>query len=191
MRHSRSESATIASCAASHGVTPRAVREWRRRDDPRWKAWLVRSAKTAVQLDALADPETSDPSTEAEAARRRFAVLQKMLDEATARGEVAGLPILLRSAQEAQRLLSSCRTAEAEWELQQHRVVRIEEVADLKDRFLIPLLDLLKSLPDEIAEAANPERPDIAREALSHWMANRFRVAWQESYSAIESLKKP
>lgn len=191
MRHSRSDSATIKSCAASHGVSERAVREWRRKDDPRWKTWLVRSAKSATQLDAFAQPEATDPASEAEAARRRFAALQKMVDDAVARGEVAGLPVLLRSAQEAQRLLAGCRAAEAEWLSQTRRQVPISQVLEMKERFLAPLFEVLKTLPLEIAEAANPERPDIAREAVQHWLSHRFKPAFTDAVSAIEQLQTP
>jgi hypothetical protein len=193
MRHSRSESGMIKSCAASHGVSERAVREWRRRDDPRWKTWLVKSAKSATQLDAFAETTeaVTDPSTEAEAARRRFVALSKMLDSATARGEVAGLPVLLRAAQEAQRLLQGCRTAEAEWLEQTRRQIPVKEVREFKDRFLFPLFEILKSLPLEAAESANPERPDIAREALEHWLRSRFRPHFEELKSAVQKIQEP
>ena len=190
MRHSRSDAASILNCAQHHGVSARAVREWRRKDDPRWRAWLARAARSVEQLDAFAQAQDSptDPSSETEAARRRFAILSRMVDEATGRKEVSGLPVLIRAAQEAQRLLQSCRAAEVEWLEARRRSIPVEEFHEYKTRYLEPLLAILKNLPQEAAESANPERPDIAMEALQHWLENRFRAHWQEARAAMDAV---
>jgi len=190
MRHSRCDSGAIQSCAAHHGVTPRAVRDWRKNDDPRWRAWLSRAARSVEQLDAFAQAQDSptDPTSETEAARRRFAILSRMVDEATSRKEVSSLPVLIRAAQEAQRLLQSCRAAEVEWQEARRRTIPVSEFHDYKARFIEPMMAVLKNLPLEAAETSNPERPDLAREALEHWLQNRFRAHWQEAQAALDAV---
>lgn len=193
MRHSRCDSGSIQSCAAHHGVSPRAVRGWRKNDDPRWRAWLARAARSVEQLDAFAQASetTTDPTTETEAARRRFQILSRMVDEATARKEVAGLPVLIRAAQEAQRLLQSCRAAEVEWMEARRRSIPIQEFNDYKAQMVEPMLTILKNLPLEASETANPERPDVAHEALEHWLHNRFRPHWEAAIEAAKTLTQP
>jgi len=194
MRHSRADSATIKSCASHHGVSERAVRDWRNKDDPRWRAWLARSARvTAEQLDAFAaiDGEASTPATEAEAARRRFVLISRMIDEATARHEISGLPVLLRSAQESQRLLQGCRAAEAEWLLQQKRAIPISEVQAIKEQFIVPLFETVKRIPIEVAAEANPGDPSRATGALTDWLENRFRPAFEAARAEIQKAATP
>jgi hypothetical protein len=194
MRHSRSDSATIKNCATAHGVTERAVRAWRTKDDPRWRAWLARSARLTVeQLDAFASAggQATTPEDETEAARRRFIALSKMVDEATARGEVAGLPVLLRSAQESQRLLQGCRAAEAEWRLLQKKSVPVSEVREFKERFLFPLFEVWRQLPQEVAAEANPSDPHLAAEALRRWLQARLRPAAEVAMAEIDKTSTP
>lgn len=187
MRNSRADSASIKNCAAHHGITERAVRTWRLKDDPRWKAWLARSARSATQLDAfaVAGDIPTDPASEAEAARRRFVLLTKMVDEATARGEVAGLAVLIRSAQEAQRLLAACRTAESEWRERSRLLIPAADWLEFKERLLEPLFLLLKNMPSEACLAANPDRPDLAQQALSDWLTSRLRPHMDDALSGI------
>jgi hypothetical protein len=194
MRHSRSDSATIKNCATAHGVTERAVRAWRTKDDPRWRAWLARSARvTAEQLDAFASAggQATTPEDETEAARRRFIALSKMVDEATARGEVTGLPVLIRSAQESQRLLQGCRAAEAEWRLLQKKSVPVFEVRALQEQFISPLLETWRRMPMEAAVEANPEAPEKAAEALQRWLQTRLRPAVDAALAEIQKTSMP
>lgn len=193
MRNSRSDSGSIKNCAAHHGITERAVRQWRLRDDPRWKAWLARSARSATQLDAfaVAGDIPTDPASESEAARRRFVLLTKMVDEATARGEVAGLALLIRSAQEAQRLLAACRTAESEWKERSRILIPASEWREFKARILEPLWLVLKNMPAEACLAANPERPDLAQAALAEWLTSRLRPHLEDAFSALDAAAPP
>ena len=41
MRHGREQAELIKTCAARHGVTPRAVRKWRDAADPRWGKFIA------------------------------------------------------------------------------------------------------------------------------------------------------
>jgi hypothetical protein len=194
MRHSRSDSATIKNCATAHGVTERAVRSWRVRDDARWRAWLARSARaSSEQLDAFASAggQATTPASETEAARRRFLALTKMVDQSTARGEVAGLPVLLRSAQESQRLLQGCRAAQTEWELQKKMVVPVSEVRALKELFIQPIFETWRRMPMEAAPEANPSDPHLAAEALQRWLQARLRPAVEAAMAEIDKTSTP
>jgi hypothetical protein len=193
MRNSRADSASIKNCAAHHGITERAVRTWRLKDDPRWKAWLARSARSATQLDAfaVAGDIPTDPASEAEAARRRFVLLTKMVDEATARGEVAGLAVLIRSAQEAQRLLAACRSAESEWRERSRLLIPASEWVRFREEILEPLFLVMKNMPSEACMAANPESPDVAQQALNDWLTNRLRPHMVDVFSSIDAAVQP
>jgi len=193
MRNSRSDSASIKSCAVHHSVSERAVRQWRLNDDPRWRAWLARSARTAEQLEVFSGVAEvkSDPSTEAEAARVRFGLLTRLVDQATARGEVAGLPVLLKSAQECQRLLASCREAEAAWMERQHELIPRTEHREWVRSHLGGLVDVITMLARDVCEDANPSAPDIAFEAIDKWLKTRFKTHFEAAVAAAAQMSEP
>lgn len=190
MRNSRSDSATIKSCAVHHSVSERAVRQWRLNDDPRWRAWLARSARTAEQLEVFSGVAEvkSDPSTEAEAARVRFGLLTRLVDQATARGEVAGLPVLLKSAQECQRLLASCREAEAAWMERQREMIPRAEFRKWIQSHLAALLDVVTMMSRDVCEDANPNAPDIAFQAIDAWRKTRFETHFKAAVAAFDRM---
>lgn len=47
-RHGREQADLVKSCAARHGVTPRAVRKWRDAADPRWNQFLAERAAAGM-----------------------------------------------------------------------------------------------------------------------------------------------
>lgn len=192
-RNSRIDAASIKSCAAHHGVSERAVRQWRLTDDTRWRAWLARSARAGEQLEVFSGVAEvqSDPSTEAEAARIRFALLSKLVDQATARGEVAGLPVLLKSAQECQRLLAGCREAEAEWLTRQRKLIPRSEVDEMRRSMIEPLIIVVKNMPSEISTECNPEDPHRAESALRWWLENRFEGHFHAAVAAAKEILEP
>lgn len=189
-RNSRIDAASIKSCAAHHGVSERAVRQWRLTDDTRWRAWLARSARAGEQLEVFSGvgEVPSDPSTEAEAARIRFALLSKLVDQATARGEVAGLPVLLKSAQECQRLLAGCREAEAEWLTRQRKLIPRAEVQEMRQTMIEPLIQVVKAMPGEIARECNPDDPHRAEAALHWWLEHRFEGHYHAAVAAAKEI---
>ena len=189
-RNSRADAASIKSCAVHHGVSERAVRQWRLNDDPRWRAWLARSARTAEQLEVFSGVSEvkSDPSTEAEAARVRFGLLTKLVDQATARGEVAGLPVLLKSAQECQRLLASCREAEAAWMERQREMIPRAEFREWIQRHLAALIDVVTMMARDVCEEANPNAPDIAFQAIDGWLKTRFETHYKAAVAAVDRM---
>lgn len=193
VRNSRLDASSIKSCAASHGVSERAVRSWRLNDDPRWRAWLARSARTAEQLEVFAGvgEVKSDPSTEAEAARVRFGLMTNLVDRAVARGEVAGLPVLLKSAQECQRLLAGCREAEAEFLTRQRALIPRKEFREWVRRHLGALVDVVGMMPRDVCEAANPTSPDLAFMAIDGWLKTRFKAHYEEAVAVSNQMCEP
>jgi hypothetical protein len=187
-RNSRCDAASIKSCAVNHGVSERAVRSWRLNDDPRWRAWLAKSARAGEQLECFSDAANipSDPSTEAEAARVRFALLSRLVDQATTRGEVAGLPVLLKSAQECQRLLAGCRDAENAWLVQRRELIPRSDFMEIKTRYLEPLMTVLKAQPSEVAAECNPDDPEKAAEALRDWLQTRFKRHFKDAVAGVD-----
>ena len=64
MRHGREQADLIKTCAARHGVTPRAVRKWRDAADPRWNKFLAdRAIAGMVPMGSAApsQPQTANP----------------------------------------------------------------------------------------------------------------------------------
>ena len=193
MRNSRIDSAAVKSCAVHHSVSERAVRQWRLNDDPRWRAWLARSARSAEQLGVFAGvgEVKSDASSEAEAARVRFGLLSRLVDKAVARGEVAGLPVLLKSAQECQRLLAGCREAEAEFLARQRELIPRTEFKEWVRRHLGGIVDVITMMAKEVCEDANPSAPDVAFEAIDGWLKTRFKTHYEEAVAVSDQMCEP
>ena len=193
MRNSRIDSAAVKSCAVHHSVSERAVRQWRLNDDPRWRAWLARSARSAEQLEVFAGvgEVKSDASSEAEAARVRFGLMTRLVDQAVARGEVAGLPVLLKSAQECQRLLAGCREAEAEFLARQRELIPRTEFKEWVRRHLGGIVDVITMMAKEVCEDANPSAPDVAFEAIDGWLKTRFKTHYEEAVAVSDQMCEP
>ena len=193
MRNSRIDSAAVKSCAVHHSVSERAVRQWRLNDDPRWRAWLARSARSAEQLEVFAGvgEVKSDASSEAEAARVRFGLMTRLVDQAVARGEVAGLPVLLKSAQECQRLLAGCREAEAEFLARQRELIPRTEFKEWVRRHLAGIVDAIAMMAKEVCREANPSAPDIAQAAVERWRTTRFQSHFEAAVAAAAQMCEP
>lgn len=160
-------------CAVHFGVSVRAVREWRRKDDVRWREWQTRQARSAVQMEAMLghNAAESTPDTETEAARVRFVALQALCDQAVARGDVAGLPVLLKSAEGAQKVLQACRAAGDEWKQRRRELIPAREVHEFVERYMVPIREMIDQGPGEIAQAIG--HPKLT-EAIAHWFQTRL-----------------
>jgi hypothetical protein len=153
----RAEAASIKNCAAANGVKERAVRAWRAKRDPRWLAWKVKEVRSATQGELGGLPVNTSPEAEEAAAAGRFVALTNMVDSALGGGNQSGLPLLLKSAQEAQKLLQGCRAATLE-----HRKATGDLVsrADVMGAFLAwqtPIAAVLNSLPERLSSEFPPE----------------------------------
>ena len=99
--------------------------------------------------------------------------------------------MLLKSAQECQRLLAGCRDAEAGWLERKKELIPRAEVLDWQRRFVEPLVSVIKMMPGEICSEVNPADPDHAAEVLERWMLSRFKIHYHDAIDAVDSLCKP
>ena len=193
MRHSRQDSSSIKNCAVHHGVSERAVRAWRVNSDPRWREWQTRQARSGCQLETFLghDATASTPESEAENARVRFLALQRLCDQATAQGNIAGLPVLLKSAEAAQKLLRECRTAADEWRVRRRELIAGETLRELIGGYLLPVRTMIQQLPLETAVLIDPVAPGRVTEILSEWIQNRLAGLIAEAQDAITAATTP
>lgn len=194
-RSTRAEAAAIRECAVAFGVSDRAVRSWRRANDPRWVKFLsARAGSSLGQLEASAfrtDLETSDPPSEERAALRRFKLLEAEITRAMDRGELGSVPVITRAASDAHKLLCSCREAAEAWRIRRREMVSAAEIRELRERYLEPIYAALKYLPAEAAEQCNPGNPLQAREALVQWLQGRFEPHFNEARRAFDEATTP
>ena len=187
MRNSRRDAHLIESCAATHGVSSRAVRDWRTKEDPRWLAFLKsRAATSTLGLDILPSGKIQTPSEEEASAARRYDALQRMADDAALRNDVAHLPVLLKAAQEAHRLLQTVREGRISYESATGKLIDVDAYREVRDSVLTPLFQTVADLPRDAALSCNPENPDVARTALDSWLRDRLRPAMEKANSAFQ-----
>lgn len=155
MRNSRADSELIRECATAHGVSDRAVRNWRAGDDPRWRAFLQRRAQDAtVQLaftPAQAAPLILSPEIEEENAARRYALIDQAATAAAQAGDAAKLPTLIKIATDAHRQLDVVRENNLAHKERTEKVIPVEKVRDLIQGNLQMARHLLENLPEVLS----------------------------------------
>lgn len=76
--------------------------------------------------------------------------------------------------------------ARRDWEIENRRLLPIEEYQAVRTGFLIPLSGLLDNVENELAMLANPSDPDFAREKILEWKLSRLQPRIQEAIRAFE-----
>lgn len=152
MRNTRADSELIRECATSHGVSDRAVRNWRTGDDPRWRAFLQRRAQDATtQLSFAATqaaPVVLTPEIEEENAARRYALIDAAATAAAQSTDSARLPTLIKIATDAHQQLSKVRESNLAHKERLEKVIPVEKVRDLILGNLQMARHLLENLPE-------------------------------------------
>ena len=169
MRQSRLESSLIEECARSHGVTPRAVRTWRLKDSPKWRAWVQRRAVDQTRFPSLDFDTTSDvltPAQEEEQALRRYGALASLCDAAIARNDNTSLQPLLRSAGEAHKLLYAIRENRTAYEERRRHLIPIAEAQDSLRKTIETVKGQMEVLPSFVAHQIDPVDPRRVEEIL-------------------------
>ena len=167
----------IEACAAAHGVSTRSAREWRRRRDPRWLAFLAERASMASSQPVLplAGAPAITPEAEEVAAQTRFQNLQALADAAVERADGVAAERLLKAAEASHRLLVACRAARMAHAAESGELGRaeVERVVAVSRQAAL----LVRQLPHRLAEACNPADPEHARRALQAWIDGDFARA--------------
>ena len=160
MRTSRIDSALIDDCAHHYQVTPRSVRTWRIKDDRRWRDWLQKRAGEQTRLPSL-DFVTEaagkvTPEDEESQALRRYIALTELCDSAIARGDQVSIVPLLRSAEQAHRLLQVVRENRLSFEEKAKKLLPHDEVMDFVSLTFGNIKLLIETLPDHLAPRIDP-----------------------------------
>jgi hypothetical protein len=192
---SRIESELVQRCALKHEVSPRAVRNWRARNDERWIDFLKsQAAPDLTPLEAVAlraDLESSSPEEEERSATRRYLLLQRDLDTAIERGQLSAASPLARAASDAHKFLTQVRSARLEYEVARGALIPAREVAALRTRVLQPLHQVMANMPAEAGPRCNSFDADFAIRALQEWLADRFTPQLDEAMRAIDAVSAP
>jgi hypothetical protein len=171
MRISRADSALVEECARVHEVSSRAVRDWRKKEDPRWAAFLHSRAKQSTFQAAEISGPALTLEQEEEQAARRYSALAALADAAIARGDTAVLPGLLRSAEMAHALLHKVRENVRATRIAEGGLVKSEAAAELVRRSLGMLRMHLENLPIGLMPLRlRPDDPQGAARILDEWV---------------------
>lgn len=171
IRRSRTDAALVVECARVHGVSPRAVRDWRKHEDPRWRAFLHTQAKQSSFLPLTA--ESVAPLTleqEEEGAARRYAALSALTDAAIARQDTALLPGLLKSASEAHTKLHKVRENVRITRAAEGRLVLREQAFAAAALVIRSLRYAVANLPKEILPDLPPDHSEQVVGVLTEWV---------------------
>ncbi len=160
MRTSRIDSALIDECARHYQVTARSVRTWRIKDDRRWRDWLQKRAGEQTSLPSL-DFVTEaavkiTPEDEESQALRRYVALTELCDSAIARGDQVSVVPLLRSAEQAHKLLQVVRENRIAFEEKSKKLLPHDDVMDFVSLTFGNIKLLIESLPDHLAPRIDP-----------------------------------
>jgi hypothetical protein len=160
MRTSRIDSALIDECARHYQVSARSVRTWRIKDDRRWRDWLQKRAGEQTRLPSL-DFVTEaavkiTPEDEESQALRRYVALTELCDSAIARGDQVSVVPLLRSAEQAHKLLQVVRENRIAFEEKARKLLPHDDVMDFITLTFGNIRLLIETLPDHLAPRIDP-----------------------------------
>jgi hypothetical protein len=73
-----------------------------------------------------------------------------------------------------------------QWEVEQRRLIPVNEFAAMRAEFIVPLGNLLANLPAELAVTVNPKDPQFALAALSDYLQARLQPAIQRLIANLD-----
>lgn len=76
------------------------------------------------------------------------------------------LPKLRENHEKAQQ-------AREKWEIEQRMLIQAGEFEQFSAEFILPLAELLRNIPTELAALVNPDNPAFAREKLMNWLRDK------------------
>jgi hypothetical protein len=180
MRQSSLDAALIAECARAHSVSTRSVRTWRIKQDPRWRAWVQRRAADQArftEIDFDAGSEKLTPAQEEDQALRRYAALASLCDAAIARNDNTSLQPLLRSAEQAHRLLYAIRENRASYEERTGQLIPVAEVTAVFQRSSEQVKVELEAMPGLLANQIDPTDPGRVQDIIEVEVQRILRAA--------------
>jgi|GEM_PF-1690312 len=153
MRNSRHDAALIEECAQAHSVSVRAVRNWRTKEDPRWREFIRSRAQDATfsfaRPEASAKPMTPD---EAEtAAAIRVSRLSSLCDQAEANGNINSLGTLIKNTTDAHKLWIIAAENNLKLATASGKLVEVSKVSEFILGNMAMAKGLMENLPDVLA----------------------------------------
>jgi hypothetical protein len=153
MRNSRHDAALIEECAQAHSVSVRAVRNWRTKDDPRWREFIRSRAQDATfsfaRPEASAKPMTPD---EAEtAAAIRVSRLSSLCDQAEANGNINSLGTLIKNTTDAHKLWIIAAENNLKLATAAGKLVEVSAVSEFILGNMAMAKQLMENLPDVLS----------------------------------------
>jgi hypothetical protein len=153
MRNSRHDAALIEECAAAHSVSVRAVRNWRTREDPRWREFVRSRAQDATfsfaRPEASAKPMTPDEAETAAAVR--VSRLSSLCDQAEANGNINSLGTLIKNTTDAHKLWIIAAENNLKLATASGKLVEVAKVSEFILGNLAMAKHLMENLPDILA----------------------------------------
>ena len=187
IKRSRSDAALVVECARLHGVSPRAVRDWRKNQDARWGAFIHSQAKQSSFLPAAVDMQPIlTLEQEEEGAARRYAALSALADAAISRQDTALLPGLLKSAGEAHSKLHKVRENVRNTRAAEGSLVPRDQAFAAAESLVHLLRRAVVSLPDDVLPDLESENPEMVRGILTEWVGLTLEEI-AEQVAALES----
>ena len=73
-----------------------------------------------------------------------------------------------------------------QWEIEQRRLIPLNEFAAMRAEFVIPLANLLGNLPAELGPQVNPQQPGHAMNRISEYLQTRLQPAIKHLLDNLE-----
>lgn len=201
--------------AAAMGVTSRTAQRHQKDDHPDWARFLGKTAGDALKRGAIepaaatalaavspsrpeerpafydhADDGLSVEQLEEKRAweihDRTFRTWQDMMGDMRTEAVVS-----LAFARELPKLRENyekAKSARVRWEVEQRLMIPAHEFEGFVGKFVVPLAEMLKSLPSELAVLVNPDNPGVARERLMEWLRSKMEPAIQGMLKGAEEF---
>lgn len=206
-RRPRTEAAVVAEFARLSGRALRTAQLHAQKMSPEWLEFLRHRAADGVKATAASAAATeaeqrefsgavdlasaSAAQSSVEKARqieaesyRTLVAIQKLKDEGIRTKDV-NLVQLCKSEREAQRSWLDAKRAREHAEVANGVLVPAEQVNDLRRKFILPIRDLLVSMPQEIAGMVSAfDSSDVIR-ACNTWLKTRFEPQLRAAADAL------
>lgn len=199
MRNSRHDAALIEECAQAHSVSVRAVRNWRTKEDPRWREFIRSRAHDATfsfaRPEASAKPMTPD---EAEtAAAIRVSRLSSLCDQAEANGNINSLGTLIKNTTDAHKLWIIAAENNLKLATASGKLVEVSKVSEFILGNMAMAKGLMENLPDVLASRieSSVDVAEITRSEV-HAILRELAVSaratpWSDSSSSCDVTGTP
>lgn len=200
----------IKAYAACMGLSLRSAQRHAVSDHPDWTRYVQGQAVQAVQpqarpapqqvaaiaslsplrppaeIEVEVEPEMSEPARVLKNTHTMWAEHFSEWKKALAQGDAQ---LALSHAAACVKLRESYDKALqkfSQWEIEQRRLIPVNEFAAMRSEFVIPLGNLLTNMPAELAVAVNPSDPAFALNRITAYLQDRLQPAIHRLITGLE-----